>query len=334
MTNKLDPALEASLQLKQPRFCIIAPTPYLERYATQSTAHLVLAHIVKEDPSYAAFYKRLSARGDFIIMDNGAFELGKSYDPDQLVELGKACGAQTLVLPDYPFEDASITVDAAKKYIPLFLDEGFKTMFVPQGVKGDLEQWVASYKWAAANPDIHVIGMSILGIPAALPHIPAAYARVVMTQILKERGLFNHKKHHHYLGLNAGPGLEVPALRAMNALDTLDSSAPVWQGLLGVEYNRNCDSYAPVKKIHFPVQFDYAMTKDRDSLRRIQHNIDLTLELFGQRNDVRRAFYVDIDADDVKARDALVSAMRDAPQFVGDSPESRAYLDVIQRGAK
>lgn len=270
------------INIKYPRFCIIAPTPYLSKFAVKSTAHLVLAHIVDTNPEYAFFYKQLREKGDLIICDNGAFELGHSYEPDKLVNIGAACGAEYLVLPDYPFEDATKTIDAAKEYIPKFKEAGLKTFFVPQGIRGDMEQWIASYKWAATNPDIDIIGMSILGIPGALQHIPAAYARVVMTQILIDRGLFNFGKHHHYLGLNAGPALEIPALIKMNALDTCDSSAPVWQGLLGVEYTVNADSFSPVKKIHFPVQFDYPMTKDAETLRRVSNNINLTLSLFPQ----------------------------------------------------
>lgn len=281
-SNILSPEILEQLNIRSSRFCVIAPTAYLEKYATMSSAHLILAHIVKEDPTYADFYLKMAKRGDFLIMDNGAFELGKSYEPDELISLGNRCGASVLVLPDYPFLDAAVTVEAAKKYIPMFKDATFKTMFVPQGVKGDIEQWIASYEWAAENDDIDVIGMSILGIPGALPHIPAAYARVVMAQILIDRGVFNFSKHHHWLGLNAGPALEVPSLVKMGVLDTLDSSAPVWQGLLGVQYTENCDSYSPVKKIHFPVQFDYPMTKDRATLDRIDKNVSMTLQLFGQ----------------------------------------------------
>lgn len=280
MTPTFSPETASILNLKRPRFCVIAPTAYLEDYAVRSTAHLVLAHIVKDNPEYAAFYRRMRDRGDLVLMDNSAFELGESFDPAQLVELGSMCGAEALVLPDYPFQDATKTIEAAKKYIPVFKEAGFKTMFVPQSTRGDLESWIEAYKWGAMNPDIDVMCMSILGIPGALPHIPRAYARVVMAQILIDRGVFNFSKHHHWLGLNAGPALEIPALKRMNVLDTCDSSAPVWQAILGVEYTKNADSYAPVKKIHFPVQFDYPMTKDVDTLRRIDNNLTLTLELF------------------------------------------------------
>lgn len=269
-----------SFKTKEPRFCVIAPTPYLEQFAAQSTAHLVLAHIVKEDDSYAEFYRDLAHRGDFIIMDNGAFEIGESYDPDQLVELGRKCGAQVLVLPDYPFADAAKTVNAAKKYIPLFKEAGFKTMYVPQSLKGDTEAWIASYQWGAENDDIDVIGMSILGIPGALPHIPAAYARVVMTQILKDRRIFNEEKHHHYLGLQASPSVEVPALIAMNALDTLDSSNPVWSGINGFRYNETSFDMSPTRKKYLRhVDFNQPMV-GQHLLDVVQHNLTLTFDVF------------------------------------------------------
>lgn len=262
-----------------PAFCIIAPTAYLSDYAVYSETHLVLAHIVDTNKRYASFYKDLSSVGHRIIMDNGAFELGASYAPEKLVELGKLCGAHAIVLPDYPLEHYTKTIDAAKQWIEPIRSAGFSTFFVPQSETGDLEGWIRSYEWAAGNPDIDIIGMSILGIPNALPHIPAAYARVVMSQILLDRNVAA-LKYHHYLGLNAGPALEIPALIKMKMLNSCDSSGPVWAGILGHEYSKNTDSYLSTKKVKAHVDFDYPIVKDMDTHRRIRHNIDLTLELF------------------------------------------------------
>lgn len=263
-----------------PAFCVIAPTAYLDFYATQSKRHLVLAHLVSKDAKYAEFYRRCSAAGDFIIMDNGAFELGESYAPDRLIELGLMCGADAIVLPDYPFQPSDVTVKAADKWAPIIKDAGFRTMFVPQGETGDLDGWTRSYVWASGNGDIDIIGMSILGIPNALPHIPVPYARVVMTQILQSQGLFATNKYHHYLGLNSGPALEIPPLLKMGALNSLDSSGPVWMAILGHEYTRNADSYMMVSKVKKEVEFDFPFIKDMATHRRIQTNLDLTLELF------------------------------------------------------
>lgn len=262
---------------KNPQFCIITPTNYCEDFASQSSMHLVLAHLVETDPAYAEFY---AGRDEFKIMDNGAFELGESYAPEKLIELGRKCGADAIVLPDYPFQKSSKTVDAAIELKNQVKEAGFKTMFVPQSETGDLEDWIESYKWAADNNDIDIIGMSILGVPNAIPHIEISYARVVMTQILIERGIFAFQKYHHYLGLNAGPRLEIPSLINMGALDSCDSSGPVWAGICGHRYALNTDSLQSVSKIKKHVEFDYPLTTDKMVLDNIQYNIDTTLALF------------------------------------------------------
>lgn len=243
--------------------------------------HLVLAHLVDTDEVYADFYQ---GRNEFKIMDNGAFELGESYNPDKLIELGDRCNADAIVLPDYPFEPASKTVGASSALIDPVKNAGFKTMFVPQSRTGDVEDWIKAYVWASETPSIDIIGMSILGMPNAIPHIHIGYARVVLTQILIERGLFNFDKYHHYLGLNSGPALEIPSLIAQGALDSCDSSGPVWAGICGHRYATNTDSYQSVSKIQKHVDFDYPLVDKQQTLDDIQNNIDLTLSLYAMNN--------------------------------------------------
>lgn len=261
-----------------PQFCIITPTQYLHEYAVQSSSHLVLAHLVDTDELYASFYK--ARIGDFKIMDNGAFELGESYSPDKLIELGKKCEADVIVLPDYPDQPAIKGINAANELIPQIKDAGFKTMFVPQSEAGNWNDWVDAYSWASYNDEIDIIGMSILGIPNAIPYVSKAYARVVATVLLTQTNNFNFNKSHHYLGLNAGPALEIPSLIAMNALDSCDSSGPVWAGICGQMYTKATESYSPSRKISKHVDFDYPFVKDPYVHEAIQNNIDLTLSLF------------------------------------------------------
>ena len=266
------------MKKKEPQFCIITPTPYLDQFASQSSMHLVLAHLVDTDEEYAEFYAK---RSEFKIMDNGAFELGESYTPNKLIELGHKCKADAIVLPDYPFQRGRVTINASFKndITNQVHYAGFKTMFVPQSETGDVEDYIKTYKWAAENDAIDIIGMSILGMPNAIPHIHIAYARVVMTQILIERDIFNFDKYHHYLGLNSGPALEIPSLINMGVLDSCDSSAPVWAGICNHRYALNADSYQTVKKIKKSVDFNYPFITDQATLNDIQHNVDLTLEL-------------------------------------------------------
>lgn len=263
-----------------PQFCIITPTAYLEKFASQSSMHLILAHLVDTDQQYANFYAN---RNEFKIMDNGAFELGESYAPDKLIELGMKCKAHAIVLPDYPAQDVAKTIQAAISWGPAVRNAGFYTFFAPQSEVGDAEGWIEAYRWGAETQLIDIVGMSILAIPNALPHIPRSYARVVMTQMLIDRGIFNFNKYHHYLGLNAGPALEIPPLITMNALDSCDSSGPVWAGICGQTYSPMFDSYLATRKIDKHVDFSYPMTSKQYVLEAIQTNIDLTLSLFEEK---------------------------------------------------
>lgn len=265
---------------QNPAFGLIAPTPYLNSFATQSNFHLALAHLIDVDEEYTAFYKSMSDRGDFIICDNGAFELGESYAPDRLIELGNRIGADALVLPDFPFRSASKTITESNRLVDIFKEAGFQTMFVPQSKTGELDDWISGYEWAANNDDIDIIGMSILGIPNAIPHCHIGYARVLMTQILIERGIFNFDVYHHYLGLNSGPGLELPTLMNVGVMDSCDSSGPIWAGICNTQYSTNTDSLQSTSKISHHVDFNYPLTSNPNVLNNIQVNIDLTLDLF------------------------------------------------------
>lgn len=270
------------LPTDKPEFCIIAPTSYLS-YTAASNTHLVLAHIVDKDWQYCNFYRKLSDRGDDrIIMDNGAFELGKPYDPDKLIELAHMCGAHAIVLPDYPGQKSQLTIDAATTYAPIFKSNGFSTMYVPQSQVGDYSDWYNGYMWTheEGNDLVDIIGMSILALPNAMPHIPKSYVRVVITELLQRTYSFNKNKYHHYLGLNSGPALEIPALIRMKALNSCDSSNPVWMAILGHEYSYNTDSYLAVSKVKKEVDFSMPVINDGQTNRRILRNIDMTLELF------------------------------------------------------
>lgn len=286
------------MQVKDPKFCIITPTAYLDAYASRSSMHLVLAHLVDTDEKYAEFY---ASREEPKIMDNGAFELGESYDPEKLVELGKKCKADAIVLPDYPLQPAQKTVDAASKWVPAIKSAGFQTMFVPQSETGDWRGWQDAYAWASFNSDIDIIGMSILGIPNALPNIEKSYARVVATALLQANNNFNFGKYHHYLGLNAGPALEIPSLIRMRALNSCDSSNPVWMGICGQMYTKATESFAPCRKITKHVDFNYPWVKDDYVHEAINHNITLALSLFETTESNIRHFEVSPDIDTIRS---------------------------------
>lgn len=275
-----------------PAFCYITPISYMHMYAGTSSRHLVLAHLVDRHPEYAAYYKERSDQGDYIMMDNSAYELKEPYSPSKLVELGDMCGADAIVLPDYPFQPAHRTIDAAQQFIPEFKAAGFATFFVPQSERYALDDWMLAYRFAVNDPGVDIIGMSILGIPNAIPSIDPAFARVVLTHSMISKGEFAFNKPHHYLGLNSGPALEIPSLLRMGALTSIDSSGPVWAGILGHAYTTGADSFQQVKKLKMPVVFDIPVSRDAPTHNRIRHNIELT-ELLFNNIEVDQAWYAD-----------------------------------------
>jgi hypothetical protein len=211
-------------------------------------------------------------------MDNGAYELGHSYDPDKLFGLAEKCGAHAIVLPDYPFQPVKKTIDAAIKYIPIFKQAGFQTFFVPQSEKGDFNDVKYGYEWAASHPDVDIIGMSILTFPNALPHVHPAMARVVGTSLMINDNIFTGQKYHHYLGL-IDAALEIPSLIRLAVVDSLDSSNPVWSAICGHRYDLRGASFLPVAKKHLP-EVDFNHPFDPAVVADIQHNIDVVFDMF------------------------------------------------------
>lgn len=274
-----------------PQFCAIAPINY-GSIVSARPAHLVLAHLLDREhyegdshkqeltEVYMEFCRTESENGSFIMLDNSCYEYKTPHSPDKLMDLASKAGAHAIVLPDYPFQHSSMTIEAAEKFAPIFKEAGFKNFFVPQSQKGDIDDWLAAYEWAADNPLIDIIGISILGVPAAWSDIDPAYARVIAMNEVKMRGIFASHKHHHFLGLNAGPALEIPSLLRMGVLDTIDSSGPIWSAVNGHRYTYDADSYQTVRKITNPVDFFMPFTKDARTLARIDHNLDLTDQLF------------------------------------------------------
>lgn len=238
-------------------FCHISPTAYLNKYTKSNGAHLLLAHLVEEDPEYRDYYANLSD-GKYKIMDNSAFEMFKlgrpMYESSKLIEMGKACGANCIVLSDYPKQPSRVTVEAAKRLIPEFKAEGFDTFFVPQSELGDMTDLVNAIEWALHNDNIDLIGLSILAAPIACGVDETTFdggkrsdaykmqrylSRLSVFRELERRKLLTDKakKRFHCLGMVDGPK-EINLLREYDDyIFSWDSSAAIWAGINGIAFD-------------------------------------------------------------------------------------------------
>lgn len=238
-------------------FCHISPTAYLNKYTKDNGAHLILAHLVEEDPEYRDYYANLDD-GKYKIMDNSAFEMFKlgrpMYDSDKLIAMGKACKANCIVLTDYPKQPVHHTIEAAKTLIPSFKQAGFDTFFVPQSELGGIDDLINGIEWALNNPDVDLIGMSILGCPIACGVDETTFeggkrsdaykmqrylSRLEVFRQMERRKLLkaDAKKRFHCLGMVDGPK-EIDLLREYHEyIYSWDSSAAVWAGLNGIRFD-------------------------------------------------------------------------------------------------
>jgi len=277
------------------KFCHIAPVPHLDLVKDQQT-HLTLAHIAAENVEYCEFYKEIGKNpGTVNIMDNSGFEMFKAgmpnFPPEELVGLAKKVDADYIVIPDYPDHPSMVGIDDARRYAPIFKEEGFGTFFVPQSVKGDLEDLILSFAFAASNPLIDYIGISILAVPHAYNcekgnNLQRFLARWKFMNEIKSRGLLQLAKDNdkliHFLGMVDGPN-EI-ALCKDFGIDTWDSSAAIWAGLNNKEFD-NSPTGLFEGKFEKHVDFN-AKIEDTNSINLAKHNMDYINSLVRGVNEV------------------------------------------------
>lgn len=229
-------------------FCHIAPTEFLD--LTESNgAHLVLAHLIESDPSYVAFYQNLDD-GKYIIMDNSAFEMYKQgremYPTERLMDMAQLVGADCIVMSDYPGEPGQKTIEAAERTIKEYKKRGFDVFFVPQSKVGDLDDYLNTVKWGLDNPDINLIGLSILGAPNAFGverdnKLQRFLSRWKILRLLEADGYLHQGNfgRFHCLGMVDGPN-EIELLAEFaDYIFSWDSSAAVWAGLHSIKFDNS-----------------------------------------------------------------------------------------------
>ena len=247
--------------MKKIKYGYISPIKYQHLIPEGADFHLILAHLL-DDKEYVNFYKQKIKRGDTVILDNSAFEFKRALSAEEIFGFIERSGIEPtyVVAPDYPFQDWEVTWLSTYNFIQAVkgMGKSYKVMAVPQSKKGDHEGWIECYSRMVNDPDIAVIGMSILGIPNAFCKLTGtddiAFNRIFATQYLLNNDIANPAKWHHYLGLGGGPR-EILMQRQLGLMDSCDSSSAFWHGYLGIKFD---DSIWGLKngKSHIEVDFN------------------------------------------------------------------------------
>lgn len=217
------------------------------------------------------------------------------YPAEKLIEMGHRINADYVVLSDYPAEHYSKTIEAAKDLAPQFKRAGLGTFFVPQSEIGDLDGLVESFIYAATNPLIDYIGVSILSIPNAygveknnkLQRYLSRYdfCELMNGVLLNDVSYWDYislmGKKIHFLGMVDGPN-EISLVRKTGVpINTWDSSAAVWAGLNGISFD-----HTPTGLVNGKFEQEVDFFSDIDWSSRADHNMLFIEELVEEFNEI------------------------------------------------
>lgn len=231
-------------------FCIISPVAGLERYSTLSRTHLLLAHLT--NPKYWEFYHERKKAGDFIILDNGAYE--GQMSPRRLLDRIRYINPNVVVLPDHLLEDWHKTWHDAQQFLDSFYYEipNVEWLYIPQAEKGDIVGFIEGLMRALNDERIKWIGL-----PRALCYAITndIFMRARVAEQIKKR---THRVKIHAFGMVKGSVEELRLLRSTSCFQSIDSNAPVWRGWCGYLLDQHkswteipCNYDAPLDSINF-----------------------------------------------------------------------------------
>lgn len=180
--------------MKSHKIAHIVPVHHLE-ITRDNQYHMCLAHLVLQNASYAAFYRRMVVEGKFVLMDNGAAEHSQ-LSKEQLLEAYRMIQPTELVLLD-ALSDRRETYRRTVESLEFFKANGVTCQFmaVPQGI--NLAEWVMSAMELLMIPEVGSIGVSkFLNITTNNPNVRYDACKYLQPII--------NGKEVHLLGCDAG----------------------------------------------------------------------------------------------------------------------------------
>ncbi len=260
-----------------PHHSFIAPIEYLDLIPKSCDFHLVLAGLLK-DERYASFYRKRKRDGDFIIIDNMAFEHKTPLPVEEYYKLVNDSGIipDVVVAPDYPFQawDKTVasTIKFIKEYGNYFDANVTSVMAVPQSIKGDYKGWIKAYSEFSVIEEIEYVGMSILGIPNAFCGLTGtnsiSFNRTFASMYLMNNRIISPDKKHHYLGCD--DIRELLLQKEIGVIYSNDSSSAFWHGIEGRRFD---NSYGGLIGGKSKESVDFEIGFNDDRVEDIQYNI-------------------------------------------------------------
>jgi hypothetical protein len=251
------------------KIAYIAPTKHLDEFSCYrgNDYHMILAQHIMGDLQYRDYYTKRGEQGDFLLLDNGAFEFGQSVAKDILLESALLTNPDLMVLPDkrgFAKETLEMSFDFLEHLVPR-IPKKTRIMAVVQGSSPD--EWLNCFKEFAKEPNIKVIGIS--STHGFLPRESHYFSRAETIEYLAEHKLIPKGKSIHLCGLGNSGHMELDRLKGFDFIEGCDSSAPVVHGL----HDKPILMEERYQKIAEPLDFEMDISEDKHSL--IYKNLDL-----------------------------------------------------------
>jgi len=233
----------------------------------------VLAHLIGQDQEYTDFYIRKCKNATFSILDNSAFELGKSVDFEILIEAAERVKPTHVVVPDW-VNDCDKTIEFLKAFLSILENRygslhriPFKLIAVIQGTNmGELYKSLNEITyWKRQCPAIEIVAMPYDTIPGTDYHNIRYIVFQHMKNVLKD----NHLQVH-LLGLQNYSEYVLYTKEDKELIYSVDSSAPIVYGWNDINFSwGGTDKPKPKEKL--ADNLDRTITPDQ--MRSISHNV-------------------------------------------------------------
>src|SRR3990172_4758451 len=100
------------------QLALVIPPKLLAKYESDTDCFFALAQYI-EEPGYLDFFRKKLEEGRWVILDNGASELGRTIDIQTYFEITQMAPWSEIVLPDIQF-DGIATAQAHDAFMRLF----------------------------------------------------------------------------------------------------------------------------------------------------------------------------------------------------------------------
>lgn len=214
----------------------ILPTKFLHLSHARGVKpcyHLVLSHIVANDPQYSIWHKEQSLKGAYVILDNGVEEKGTPDSVNTVIVRGHDIGAREIVLPDV-MRDGAATIEMVNEALSqngeVVSDcrkHGVKLAAVAQGV--DRQEWIDCFDELNTDERIDTVM-----IPKLLDEVWGYGGRFAACSYLRATGRVLKYKQYHLLGVWTDP-LEIYLQSVHNPwIRSVDTALAFHAGYQGV----------------------------------------------------------------------------------------------------